>query len=74
MDDIPTDADLLKAIRKFCKDKGVKLTAFGRLSIGDGNLVGDLEAGKRSLTLKTANRIASFMANHGSEAAQDAAA
>lgn len=39
------------------------VTTFGRSAIGDPNLVTNLRSG-RSLTLKTANAIVSFMADY----------
>ncbi|MFZ3484183.1 hypothetical protein [Sphingomonas sp. 3-13AW] len=65
---LASDADILARIEQFCRDKEVPTTTFGRRAIGDGNLVSELRAGKRSLTLKTANRIISFMADFGAEA------
>jgi len=64
MEQIPTDADVLTSISRFCDSHSIKPSAFGRLAIGDGNLVGDLRAGKRSVTLKTAARLVDFMANY----------
>jgi len=64
MEQIPTDADVLTSISRFCDSHGIKPSAFGRLAVGDGNLVGDLRAGKRSITLKTAARLADFMTNY----------
>lgn len=67
---LPTDADLLAKIEKFCTDKKLPPTTFGRLAIGDGNLVANLRS-NRSLTLKSANRVVDFMATY---TPQDAAA
>ena len=63
---IPTDATLLAAINDFCAQRTIPPTTFGRLAIGDGNLVANLRAG-RSPTLKVANRIVDFMVTYQSE-------
>lgn len=63
MMDIPTDADLLDKIKRFCVERGLKPSTFGRMAIGDGGLVAGMES-QRSVTLKTANRIAAFMAGY----------
>lgn len=65
---LASDADILTRIEQFCREKEMSTTTFGRRAIGDGNLVSDLRVGKRSLTLKTANRIISFMAEYVAEA------
>lgn len=70
---LASDADILRQIEAYCGEQGVSVTTFGRRSIGDGNLVADLRAGKRSLTLKTANRIIEFIAA-GSDTPVQAAA
>lgn len=60
---IPTDAELLNRIKAFCTDHNLKPSTFGRMAVGDGSLISNLEAG-RSPTLKMAGRIAAFMANY----------
>jgi len=55
-----TDTDVLREIAAFCAQHEVKETTFGRLAIGDANLIGNLRAG-RSLTLRTASRVMQFM-------------
>lgn len=57
---LASDADVLTRIKSFCKQHDMAETTFGRRAIGDASLVANLEAG-RSLTLKTAGRIVSFM-------------
>lgn len=65
---LASDADILTRIETFCRENDVPATTFGRKAIGDGNLVADLRAGKRSLTLKTANRIVCFMVEYATAA------
>lgn len=66
-----SDAEMLARIERFCAEHQMGTAAFGRSSIGDPSLVANLRA-NRSLTLRTANRIAEFMATY--RPAQDAAA
>ena len=58
-----TDADMLAKVDAFCARHAMAPTTFGRLAAGDGSLVPNLRAG-RSLTLKTANRVADFMTSY----------
>lgn len=58
-----SDAQLLEQIEAYCERAELSLTTFGRLSIGDGNLVPNLRSG-RSLTLKTARKVLDFIAQH----------
>lgn len=60
---LASDADILARIEAFCAEHKISPTSFGRMSIGDGNLVPNLKA-NRSLTLKTANRVVEFMADY----------
>lgn len=60
---LASDADILKRIERFCVERDVKPTAFGRQAIGDANLITNLRA-NRSLTLKTAARIMTFIAEY----------
>jgi hypothetical protein len=60
---LASDADILAQIDLFCSKHGLKPSTFGRLSIGDANLITNLKA-DRSLTLKTARRIVDFMASY----------
>lgn len=60
---LASDADILNQIEAFCARHGMGVTTFGRSVIGDPNLVGNLRNG-RSLTLKTANAIVSFMSTY----------
>jgi hypothetical protein len=70
---LASDADGLKRIEAFCEQHSMGVTTFGRSAIGDANLVANLRAG-RSLTLKTANAVVTFMAEHAPDRPQDAAA
>lgn len=63
---LASDADILHQIELFCKERGIGLSTFGRSAIGDANLVANLRAG-RSLTLKTANAVADFMASYAGQ-------
>lgn len=70
---LASDADVLAQIKRFCKQHDIPPTTFGRMAIGDGNLVTNLEA-NRSLTLKTAGRVIAFMRDYRpTEQARDAA-
>lgn len=60
---LASDADVLAQIDRFCTAHNLKPTTFGRMAIGDGNLVANLKA-DRSLTLKTARRVMAFMAEY----------
>lgn len=61
--EVPTEADLIELIDRFCSRHNVKPSTFGRMAIGDGNLVSNLQAG-RSPTLKVVQRVVNFMADH----------
>lgn len=62
-----SDAELLARIESFIHRHKIKPTAFGRASVGDGNLIANLRDG-RSLTLKTAQRVLDHMATFRSVA------
>lgn len=70
---LASDADILDRIEKFCTEQDFPTTTFGRKAIGDGNLVSELRAGRRSLTLKTANKIVSFIDSYNAAPAEEAA-
>ncbi len=57
-----TDADLLSRIRAFCTQHKLAPSTFGRSALGDGSLIPNLEGG-RSLTLRNAEKVMSYMAN-----------
>ena len=65
---VPSDADLLAQIESFLVAKSMAPSRFGLGAIGDGALVFQLRDGKRSLTLKSAQKIARFMAEHTDDA------
>src|SRR3546814_7860550 len=60
---IMTDAELLAWIDAFVTQHSLPPTTFGRLTLGDANLISDLRAG-RSLSLKRAKRICDFMTEY----------
>jgi len=68
---LASDADILAQIDWFCAAHGLKPSTFGRLAIGDANLITNLKA-DRSLTLKTARRIIDFMASYAVDQKQAA--
>lgn len=55
------DAEMLNRIEAFLDNHDIGASSFGRSVIGDPRLVGDMRKGRRSLTLRTANKIAAFM-------------
>lgn len=65
---LASDAQVLSEIERFCKAHNMGITTFGRAAIGDPNLVANMRKG-RSLTLKTANAVAAYMARAKNEAA-----
>jgi len=67
--ELASDADILNRIERFCDRHSMSLSTFGRKSIGDASLVANLRA-DRSLTLKTANKIVAFMADHAPAAVE----
>ena len=70
---ITSDAELLARIEAFCADHTMAPTTFGRAALGDGSLVANLKAG-RSVTLKSAQRVAQFMATYSADQADARAA
>jgi len=69
---LASDADILDRIDAFCAKNEMPPSTFGRLALGDPNLIPNLRNG-RSLTLKSARRILSFMASHRPQEAARAA-
>lgn len=61
--EIATDAELLADIERFCARNNLGTAAFGLAAIGDRSLVGNMQRG-RSVTLKTANKLAIFMRDY----------
>lgn len=60
---LPTDADMLAKIEAFCAANDLPPTTFGRLAVGDGNLVPGLRR-DRSMTLRTGQRVIEFMSTY----------
>lgn len=58
-----TDEHLLSEIEAFLNRTGMKPTRFGIEVLGDGGLVKGLREG-RSLTLRSAEQVVSFMAEY----------
>lgn len=65
-----TEADLLARIDRFLTRKGMSETAFGTKALKDPNFVFDLRAGKRSIQLKTAQKVNDFMRTYRAERAR----
>lgn len=61
-----TDNELLAKIDEFLASQDMKPSRFGLEAMGDGALVAQLRAG-RSLTLKNAARVMSFMAEYSTQ-------
>jgi hypothetical protein len=70
---LTSDADILAKIEAFRVKWDMAPSTFGRLAVGDGNLVADLNEGKRSLTLRTARRVLEFMATYRPDTAPELA-
>lgn len=60
--ELASDADILRTIEGFCEARGMGVTTFGREAVGDPNLVSNMRNG-RSLTLKTASVVMTFIAD-----------
>ncbi|HET7255586.1 MAG TPA: hypothetical protein VFJ46_17655 [Xanthobacteraceae bacterium] len=72
---IVTDAQLLEQIEAFLVKADMAPSKFGRDAIGDAALVFQLRDGKRSLSLRTAEKVVQFMSDwRPEEQPQDAAA
>ncbi|MCB4860764.1 hypothetical protein K7W03_14305 [Sphingobium sp. PNB] len=69
---LPTDADMLAKIEAFCAKHSIPPTTFGRLAVGDGNLIPGLRK-DRSMTLRTGQRVIDFMATYRPTKQADAA-
>lgn len=59
--EIITDAQLLERIEAFIAQHSMSASRFGREAMADGALVFQLRAGKRSLSLKNAEKVVRFM-------------
>ena len=62
--DIITDAQLLEKVEAFLKLHDMAPTRFGREAMGDGALVFQLREGRRSLSLRNAEKLATYMATY----------
>jgi len=58
-----TDAEMLRRIEEFCVERALPPSTFGRLAVGDSNLVTGLKK-DRSITLRTGQRIVEFMQSY----------
>jgi hypothetical protein len=58
-----TDAEMLRRIEEFCVENSLPPSTFGRLAVGDSNLVTGLKK-DRSITLRTGQRIVEFMQSY----------
>lgn len=65
--DIPTHEELAARYRAFCVRHNMAESRFGRDSTGEPGLIARIEAGG-SPSLKTLQRVASFMAEHDAKA------
>lgn len=67
--EIITDAQLLDRIEAFLKIHDMSPSRFGREAMADGALVFQLRDGKRSLSLRNAEKIVAYMNGYRAEAA-----
>ncbi len=67
--DIPTHEELVARYEQFCRRHDMAETRFGRDATGEPQLISSIRAG-RSPSLKTLQRVASFMADHDAAAAE----
>ncbi|WP_177236257.1 hypothetical protein [Albimonas pacifica] len=65
--DIP-HADLVERIERFCADRGMHLTAFGREAVNDTSFVSRLKAG-RECRRRTLQRVEAFMKSYAARRA-----
>ncbi|WP_298691763.1 hypothetical protein [uncultured Sphingomonas sp.] len=64
---ILTDATLLAEIEAFIEEHEIKPSRFGLDAMGDGALVFQLRTGRRSLRLKSAERVLAHISQKRSE-------
>lgn len=62
-----TDKALLDMIETFLVQHDMKPTRFGVLAMNDGSLVFQLREGKRSLSLRNAERVVRFMDEYATQ-------
>lgn len=65
----PSDADFLDRIEQFLTRTKMKPSRLGLEALSDGAVVFQLREGKRSLTLKSAEKLVNFMAAYEAERA-----
>lgn len=68
---VTTEAELLAKIEVFLSVTGMAPSRFGLDCLGDGALVLQLRKQKRSLTLRSADRILQFIEQHPRRALPD---
>lgn len=68
--EIPSDQCLLTQVEQFLAETGMKPSRLGLDALGDGAVVFQLRDKRRSLTLKSAQRLLNFMARHRAEASK----
>lgn len=62
--DIPSDAELLAKIEEFLDASHMAPSRFGLETMADGAVVFQLREGRRSLTLKSAEKVLKYIADH----------
>ncbi len=62
--------ELIDSVYAFCARTGMSATTFGKLSVGDPNLVRQLASGKRQALPRTEARIRAFMQSYTPEVPQ----
>lgn len=60
---LASDADILRSIEAFRRRHSIPVTTFGRLAVGDANLIANLKDG-RELRRATEARVRKFMAEY----------
>ena len=60
---IPSDAELLVQIEQFLRVSKMKPSRFGLETLSDGAMVFQLREGRRSLTLKSAQKVLQYIAD-----------
>lgn len=64
---IPSDAELLVQIEQFLRVSKMKPSRFGLETLSDGAVVFQLREGRRSLTLKSAQKVLQYIADAQAE-------
>jgi transcriptional regulator with XRE-family HTH domain len=71
---IPTQTELVAQIDKFLERHGMKESRLARESTGEPGLIAAIREGRRSPTLNTVEKLATYMKRKDAEAAAEAAA